>query len=261
MRNALVLPVLLCLVLGCAKEKASEQDPQKSTEAPGATGAGTVTPKETAFDYKLTAAEFEKEYKADSKATSAKYDGKTLEMSGVIKQVQPNYYANGTTIVFAAAEQFGNTMQCTTKGFIPPGTLGKGQTVRVRGKAKSTLLMECVVLDKGPETVVRVTAEQIAKDQTADPGKAQEKYDNKTLVVKGEVSAVKPDVGAPNIKVVELKGDSQTVIQCRFGGTDDERKFVDGCKAGDKVTFATEMIRSEKGLFVLGMCYPVPDKE
>ena len=260
-RPILFFAALVCFSFGCAKEKAAEQ-PAPSTAVPAPGGVAPTAPKEAGADFKLTAAEFEKEYKSDPKATKAKYAGKTLEVSGVIKYTQPNYYAKGTTIAFAPAEPFGNTVDCLTKGFLPPGTLAKGQTVRVLGKATvlGSLLTECVVLEKGPDTAVRTTAEQIAKDYTADPEKALAKYDGKTLVVVGDVSAVKPDVGAPNIKVVELKGDGQTVIQCRFGGSDEERKFVDSCKAGDKVTFATEMIRAEKGLFVVGMCYPVSDK-
>ena len=251
MTRPILLFAVLCFGFGCGKQKPTDQH---APDDPGAAPAKEA-------DYTLTAAEFEKEYKADSNATKAKYDGKTLEMSGVIQQVNPNYYANGTTIVFAPVERSGNTMHCTTKGFVPPGSLAKGQTVRVRGKATGTLLMDCVVLEKGADTAVRATAEQLAKDHTADPEKARQKYDDKTLVIKGEIAAVKPDPLAPHRKVIELKGDGQTVVECRFGPSEEERTFVNNSKAGDKVTLAADMLLSHKGRFCVGTCYPVPEKE
>ncbi|VTR97604.1 unnamed protein product [Gemmata massiliana] len=91
--------------------------------------------------------------------------------------------------------------------------------------------------------------------------KVSEKYEKRTIVIKGMVAAVKGDPHVPIIKFVELKGDDQTVVKCRFGSSDQESKLPDKYKAGDAAIFVGELTRVEKGRFVVGPCYPAQSSD
>jgi tRNA_anti-like len=205
-------------------------------------------------EFTLTSAGLEAKLAKDRQMAQAKYRGQTIELSGTVKSSAPNYYGQGSVIDFAAAEPFGAGVLCTTKDRIAPGTLARGQTVRVRGKWSNLgpALVDCVVVERGPDTAVRASAQQVAKDFTSDADKARETYENRTLVIRGEVATVKNDPDVPIIRIVELKGDGHTVVLCRFGSSDEERKIPESLKAGDKVAFAGEVVRAEKGLVVVG---------
>ena len=116
-------------------------------------------------------------------------------------------------------------------------------------------------MQKGADTAIRATAEEVAKDTTADPSKAYAKYGNKTLILKGLVSAIKTDSDNPAVKFIELKGDGKTLVQCMFGASSKESKIRDGYKPGDTANFECELTRADKGLFIVGPCYPVDEKK
>ena len=260
---------VLSFIIGCGKEKPTESEQHKPVESPKpaepqGNGAPALTgPKATdGVDFKLTAAELEAEQKKDRKAAEAKYKGKTIELSGTVRSTGPIYYAPGSSIDLDSAERGGPGVLCTTKDLVPPGTLARGQTVRVRGMGSSgPSLVDCVVIERGPDTAIRTTAEQVAKDTTGDPGQATTKYERRTLVLKGKVAAIKTDPNIPAIKYLELKGDGKTVVECRFGSSDQEAKIRDGYKVGDTAVFACELTRADKGVFIVGPCYPVAEKK
>lgn len=270
MIRTLFVPVLLCCALGCGKDKPTNQEPQKPAEPQNA-AATPAKPetvdapkkeKEADGPFKLTAHELEAELKKDRKATNAKYKDKVIELSGTIRSTAPNEYAPVSTIDFAPAERLGTGVLCSTKSVIAPGTLAIGQTIRVRGTWSDLgpVLIDCAVIEQGPDTAIRTTAEQVAKDTTADPIKAAEKYERRTLVLTGEVATIK-NTEVPGVKFLELKGDGKTVVECRFGLSSESGKIPDRYKVGDKAVFACELARTDKGLFVVAPCFPVTEKK
>jgi hypothetical protein len=144
-------------------------------------------------DFTVKAEDLFNEFKKDQKATQSKYEGKVVEVSGVIKDFSTMQSLDeGPWIQLeAGTDLFG--VVCQSADDEPWATLAPGQQVTVRGKwpphAGITRLADCVVVQKGPRPALAVTAEQLAREYAADPEATNKKYQGKYLEVTGEVTA------------------------------------------------------------------------
>jgi hypothetical protein len=260
-QRVLTALVLLALLVGCGKDKPTEGDKSNPDAAPG----GSASPTDgKAPDYKLTVEELGEESKRDRSGTNAKYAGKVLELSGVVGapivddgNQSPIFDLKSTKPLPVLETAFSITCVCDDRSLY--GGLGRGQTVRVRGVYdKFGQLKPCAVLEKGPDTRVQVTAEQLAADFTADPEAAGKKYYDRTLVVTGTVVKIKPFAKGLTINRLELKGDGKLVVDVGYN----KPAVADTYKVGDTVKVLTSQINppgisgdNVVGLFV---CYPLP---
>ncbi|MDB5310380.1 MAG: hypothetical protein JWO38_4582 [Gemmataceae bacterium] len=211
-------------------------------------------------DFKMTSEELQKECK-DRKAAEAKYKGKIIELSGTVEEAKAGYDGKRGIIFLSSTDpkSLGIGGMCLIDDPNPHGKFAKGQTIKVKGKftgvAIGPTLEACTVLEKGPDTAVRITSEELAKDYTADRAATEKKCDKRTLVITGEVAVINTD--DKKVEFLELKGDGATRIECRYGLSINTLK--DKLKPGDKVTLVGEMFgfRNEKGLFVVISCVPV----
>jgi hypothetical protein len=253
--------VLLALLVGCGKDKPTEGDGSKPGEAPG--GSASLTDGK-APDYKLTVEEMGEEIKKDRAGTEAKYAGKVLELSGVVEfpivddgNQSPIFTLKSTKPRTGLETTFSIDCVCDDRSLY--GALGREQTVRVRGVYdKFGRLTPCAVLEKGPDTRVLVTAEQLAADFTANREEARKKYSDKTLVVTGTVTKIKPHGEGSTINRLELKGDGKLVVDVGYN----KAHVADQYKVGDTVKVLTSRINAPgiSGDNVVGlfMCYPLP---
>ena len=250
--------VLLALLIGCGKDKAADRDGSKPAEAPPE--VATSVPKET--DYKLTMDELEQEIKADSSVTSTKYGGKVLELSGIVES--PIVDAGKKVVAFelksSKPRPDHTTIEilCICDDRSVYGTLGRGQTLRVRGVyiRAGGIMKPCEVVEKGPDTRALIASPQLAAEFTANWDEAKRKYNEKTLVLSGTVSAIKhrSDGKGLEFNLLELKGDGNTVVECLYINPE----VADRYKVGDAVELVGSLSFSVRGTLNIAFCWPLP---
>jgi hypothetical protein len=139
--------------------------------------------------------------------------------------------------------------------------LGRGQFVRVVGRFDGhdpcPELVSCRIVEKGPDTLIRISAELLAREYTSDQEACTAKYRDRTLFVVGIVSALKK---GPNgsFRHVVLRGDGQTAIECRFNHPFTS-VYSDSYNPGDQATLVgitAPLSESEKGYMLLILCDP-----
>jgi len=240
-----VVLIFLLLVAGCAKKLSDPLVVELHSEI--AVGEP---------DYVMTVQEFRAEFERNSKTAEEKYTGKVLEIAGTVLSTSRDDADRGMVLLGTGDRlEFWPVCTCLFQDRNIAEKVGKKQTVRVRGRYARNfafrMLVGCVIVEKGPETLVHITAEQLAREYTADSEACEAQYKDRTLIVSGEISAVKTDEN--KVKFVELKGDGTTVIEVRhvdLGG-----KWPVDYKVGDKARMVADMltIRNEKGLLVVIM--------
>ncbi|MBP3956209.1 hypothetical protein J8F10_13040 [Gemmata sp. G18] len=216
-----------------------------------------MTAPSSAADFKLPAGEFAKELRKDAKAAREKYQGKTVELTGVVASAAQGFEGKNSYVSVETpdpAVKFGSPdVMCLSSDPEFFAQFGRGQTVRIKGKiGKFGEFLSEEVLEKGPETLIRVSSEALTKEFTADREKAVAKYDRKTLVVSGKISAIKPYPGL-KVKYIELTGDSKTVIECRYSDTNVVEKY----QVGQTVKVYGAIATSGEGAVNIAPCYPV----
>ncbi|MDB5310875.1 MAG: tRNA anti-like [Gemmataceae bacterium] len=216
-------------------------------------------PKDTlpAADFKLTAGEFAKEFRKDAKAAREKYKGKIVELNSTVSSAALGYEGKNSYVGVETpdpAVKFGNPeVMCLSNDPEFFAQFGRGQTARIKGKVgPGGSLMSCEVVEKGADTRILVSSETLAKDFTADPEKALAKYERKTLVVSGKISAIKPYPGL-KVKYLELTGDDKMVIECRYS----EPNVVEKYQVGQTVKVYGAIATSGKGVINIALCYPL----
>ncbi|HYH68786.1 MAG TPA: hypothetical protein VD866_29100 [Urbifossiella sp.] len=238
------------LLLGCGSQSATpvvHQEPPKAEPEPA---------------IKLTAAAFEAECVQDEAAAQKKYKGKVVELSGTVKLVF--YDADFKAVVVALKPASDKNSLGTGLRIDDPavyGGLGIGQTVVVRGKVDNTRapgwLLNCVVVEKGADTIIRVNATDLAKENTANADATRAKYTEKTLVVTGTVVAFKmSDVN--QVEYLELKGDGNTVITLRYPFS--VRTLKQDLQVGQTVRLAGWMISARGKEVDIRDAYPTPEQ-
>lgn len=231
---------------------------------PGATSKPKITPEQVRdgkADFTLTAQELFDEYKKDDKAAHEKYEGKILEISGVVDSCKGS--GNESILNLAVNREksdvlggVGGVMQekeCWARH-------SKGQKVKLRGvwggKAYiGAAIVHAIVLESDPNTTPLYTAEQLAREYESDSAVLMDRYENKPLVVKGTL--LKKEV-LSGFKKLILKGTDKTSVSCRFSWG--ENKEWEEAKEGTQVTVFGDLeqvgeakdVHLEQALLIMG---------
>jgi len=141
---------------------------------------------------KLTAEEFDKEFRQNKKAAAAKYQGKKVELTGTVLRV--NRHFSGKPVVELNVGNEAAGVACYTTEKEPWGTFAPGQKVKVVGtvpgfpvKAEAE---ECAVEAVTESPLKTAAAEALAKECAADPAGTNKAYAKQTLKVSGTITAV-----------------------------------------------------------------------
>jgi hypothetical protein len=246
--------VLLVFLVGCGKDKGTEG------HKPGASASAATTSQ--APDFTLTVDELDEATKEERKRVGAdsKYTGKLLELSGLVEfpivddgNQSPIFTLKSAKLPTGLDTTFSITCVCDDRSLY--GALGRDQTVLVRGwYDESGQLKSCRVVEKGPDTRVQVTAEQLAADFTTNREAAVKKYFDRTLVLTGTVTKIKPHGEGLTINCHELKGDGKTVVEVRYN----KPAVADQYKVGDTVKITSSMLLSGGAALNLALSYPLP---
>lgn len=214
--------VVLSVMLGCGEKPApspkSEPPPTPVSENPGSpkpvpppSPTPTVPPAaqvddllKAKPDFTMTAKQLNDEFK-DSSAFLKKYDNKVIEITGPVRMY------NSTRELVLGPEI--NVFLCGE-----PYAVAKampGQTVTLRGRCDTNygISMWSIVRveDDPPPTL---TAEQLAKEYTADKDGTNNKYRGKYLVLTGAIQKVEKEVGT---NIYLTPAGQKPEVTCFFG--------------------------------------------
>jgi hypothetical protein len=223
-------------LVGCSTSSSSP-DTHTPTTSPSATNAkssergstlgGVIKPMESKKepsvvvkpgDFALSAMELQAEFTTDKATALAKYQGKTIDLTGVVKSVgDDGTDQNGLVEIVTGAGSLG--LPCYTVDKEPFARLAPGQTVKLQGvwpkSAGEPTLRNCVIVEAGPSPAIALTALQLATDYAADPEGVKTKYDGKSLILSGEVLRRDP-TDSGNCTIV-LKGTDKAHLEMSFG--------------------------------------------
>ena len=224
MRAALFLIALIAV--GCQPDPAA---PQPKAGRPG----GPVAPPRPADEdltdalpqYRYTADDFRREWKADEKLATGRYLGRVVALTGEIQSVGRAHGKSHVTLQAAGAP---HGIECATAEERPWSKVVPGQRVTIKGVCRwdaptGVGLNNGVFEEVGVFASDPVTAAAFAKECAADAAGAAKKYQARWLVVSGEVAAL--ESGATGTAVAVLKTDAAVKLTCVFAaGTNDLTK-------------------------------------
>lgn len=185
-------------------------------------------------DVTFTPTEYFAEFKKLDLAMGQKYQGKAIELKGVVKGLGRLSGQPELLVISPGSEQ--EDVRC----FMPEGDefwakISKGQQVTVKGLVRQPqgypMLIDCGIASAGPDLGVTTTAEELAKEFATNGEKATAKYQGKSLILTGEMIS---ETTWATFRGVKLKGTADQPVECVFycGESTKERdkKFVPGAK-------------------------------
>lgn len=224
------------------EEKPKETAPKETApKEPVASGLGS--PK-----FVLTPDELHAEKEKDGKAAQAKYNTQIVELKSEVQYVGAVSDSSGQRSVSLKGKNIQGGLTCFLKDTQAAGKLARGRTIRLKGRIAMELIGEnaallvndCEILELGPETAVRATAEDLARQFKQDLDEAKDQFADKTIIVTGIV--LKKGKNIEGVWGVELKGDNSTVIVSTFSKLIGmaESKPIEQLQEGQRVTLAGE---------------------
>jgi hypothetical protein len=200
-------------------------------------------------DFSLSAVEFTKEFIDDKQAADAKYKDKIIELEGIVYAAQRAQNYHGNTMVWLYGSEIDPkeriprrvdvhcllTPEQSPKGLL----LTQDQKARVKAKFSDSgggkvsggvFLVEGELAELGPANLVRVSAEQLAKEYEREGEKAGEKYEGHEIAVAGVVKEAR-DVGAKDPALVVFDGTGAVTIECPIVPHE-----LSMCRVGKRIT-------------------------
>ena len=199
---------------------------------------------------KVTAEQLPKEFADDKKAAEKKYPMNLIvEVEGEVKKAEKLAVTETWAVHLEGFEKgkglFTKIVDCQfepkTKSFQKAKELVPDQKVKIRGKFYSAFeygqrLVDCELVEVGPDPAIKVTASQLSKDFATDRKAAETKYKDKQVLLEGVVAQ---PVG-PKSKffiVLENSGEKGApAVHVEFGFTQTVEKLFSQLKKGQKVT-------------------------
>ena len=189
----------------------------------------------------------------------AKYSGKVIELSGVVKEVgQFKQVFSDASVYYVDLKVEEGKVRCEMHG--DPAfweKISKGSEVSIRGKASSgtvAWLATAVVVKAGPNPSPTVAATELTKEFKADSAAAEKKYgvgiglgSDKDVYVTGEVLVVTKE-GEKDVTIA-IKGEGDAKVICNIlplaGARPQETALA--LKPGQKIKVLGDMMNPKKG--------------
>jgi predicted Zn finger-like uncharacterized protein len=227
------LLMLKCIQTLGPKVQGTEVPPKEPQDAPPA--------------FTLTTEQLGNAFKADKEAAKKKYDKQILAVEGVVygaaysdpdghPRLDLDCSVPDTTLLMAC--HMAPASRPKVRG------LTEGQKVKVKGLCYTQqapphlYLMECQILEAGPNPAIEISAVDLAKEFAADKEAAGKKYTEKQLVVEGVVVEVLPKTDKEPYPQLILEGANNKEgkpIRIRAGPHIEHHQEFSNTKKGDKV--------------------------
>jgi len=219
-------------------ERLSAEEFQK---LPKAVAAKQAPPMRVTF----TPAEYEAEFKKlGGWMGGNEYKNKLVELKGVSNGIET--LSGKPELLVASPGKEQEAVRCFMSGEFW-AKVAKGQQVTVEGRVPQTqgspMLTECTITSTGPSTAVTITAEQLAREVTANEEAATAKYKGKSFIMTGEViSFEKHPIGL----LVKLKGTDNQSVDCQFPSRVATKEWQKNVAPGAKIKIYAEYNRREE---------------
>jgi hypothetical protein len=232
----LATPVLLALIAVTAGCKPNSEDQKNAGPPPG----GETPPADKGTKDKnlkadprpvvaVSAVDLLKENLADQKALNKKYDGKLLEVSGVVELITSDNLEETPLVRLQDAEKkYSYWIWCygAVKDDQMFNRLSKDQPVRIQGEYREhqfplgVPLFNCTVVEQGPDPAIAISAVQLTKEFATNAEGTKEKYNKKTLIVDGVVAEVIPTgAGHGGYEILLAGADEKAEMPIRVNAT------------------------------------------
>jgi hypothetical protein len=197
-------------------------------------------------DFKLTAEELEKEYKADRKAFAKKYQDKVVELTGVVDFRRISH----GDVLLIGTEKTGTISVAPKSDFFDQfRALSKGQSITVLAtvgeKNVLSFVSSAVIVKKGPSTAIPVTLTMLQQELKKNPKAALEKYkDNDLIFMAKIVESESRDKRSVYWTLTEPKGKSAIKIKAKAADSFGEEKVLkewESHKVGDVLMFIGQL--------------------
>jgi hypothetical protein len=264
----------LVIITGCGKppDSAPQHSAPQRPSPPGPIAAvdpakdkkaePKAPPRPDKAEFKFSSVDFGKEFIADAKTAKAKYKDKWIELSGPVTGVG---HRSGDRPFVDLKGPFDpkrgddfKSISCFIAEKEPWKKYSPQQPVKIFGKfndfgTNDMYLVEGVVVEAGADPSLVLSAEQLAKECTADFDGTVAKYKDKYIILSGEIIGKESnDAGAPTL---QLKADGKTKVFASLTAFDKE--LVADWKAGQKVSVVGQFILNLKaGEVYLYHCMP-----
>lgn len=208
-------------------------------------------------DFSLSAEDFMKEFKASESDARKKYKGKVIELSGEVTGIGRNI-SGEDSISLKAPDLLG--MMCFTAMEEPWTKAVPGQKVKLKGKLGEygAVLIYCVFTDPGKYAGVEMTAAELAKEYAADPDATSKKYNDKYLILSGEVE--KKEYNSAGAVSVYLKA-PESKVRVAVSFTAFEKELSRKIKPGKPLKVIGQYsLNFGKDEVKLLMCLPITQK-
>lgn len=206
----------------------------------------------------LQSKDFDREYQADRNQASCKYEGKEVEVTGVLRDVGID--SRGYYITLGDPNDERLDVHCGFGRINPLTSALPGQTVCVRGRAwllgASLLLKNCKVVSASGPTPPVLEATQLAKKCQENRAEINKKYSKKYIIVAGQIVAISHD--GPHTILWLTQKDATPAIQCLLDNEYELEQARDKALAvGQNVRILGYMHESDL-TFNLGFCSLAP---
>jgi hypothetical protein len=244
-KSAPVMLFVLGLLLapGCSSPAGSDADADSQASSTESAPEPEVS---------ITAVELADAYEADSSAADGKYKDKWLKVTGQLAGPPTTDAGGDRFIQFLQPDEDGKLWAETFVYLLPEeieklDELWRRQEMTIVGKCLGNpntwpLLLECRIVATGePIPVIEITAGDLIKQYQEDAKAADEKYEDKVLVISGVVVAKDSDEQVVDVAGSEDVGDDPMLVQINYTLSEDD--LVAALKEydpGDKIRFKAD---------------------
>jgi hypothetical protein len=180
--------------------------------------------------FSLSSGDFFADYQKNMTDARKKYSGKVVELTGKLVAISNDPQKGKAQFWLEGPDPAKNSWAlCMMTERYPWKNANPRQTVKIKGKGSeigAPELTECVLVEVSGDPAPRLTAEQLAREQTE--GTAAKKYQKKYLVITGEIEKF-DDINSALV----FKTEGKTKVSAHFNP--DERKRINSWKPGQKV--------------------------
>jgi hypothetical protein len=187
--------------------------------------------RERPADVTFTPTEYLAEFKKLNDKMGQKYEGKVIELKGIVKGL--GRLSGEPELLVVSPGKEGDYVRCFMSGGEEFwAKISKGQEVAVKGLVRQPqgypMLIDCGIASAGPNRSVATTAEELAREFATDDTKAAAKYKGKSFILTGEVVSTSE---WSTFRAVKLKGVADKPVECVFHSeAQQDKKFVTGAK-------------------------------
>jgi hypothetical protein len=232
----LQVSLLFLLLVGCSGSKEDNKKPDgsvsKSTdrEKPQPTTKPEKTEKDSdreekpppqSAEMRITSEKIGEEFRNDVKATTAKYNDKVLELSGVVEEIGLSSRNDAYLLLEGTQIPTQQLIECLTTDKEPWNRVTPGQTVTLRGRCEilggEMKFRNCQIVEPKSPVRVGIKSTDLAQAYEKDAEAAAKTYEGKWLEVSGEFDKV-DRLTSMEKAVVMLKIPGKVGISCVVDG-------------------------------------------